>query len=113
MPKWISVKDRLPEAETKVMVLAERRYKGRTYHVETFAIYEDGKIHREDSGVGWDYDTFSSDDFDDEADDYIVPEGWWEYMEYAHDEWTCVAIDDVVTHWMPLPEPPKEEDHGI
>lgn len=109
MSEWISVKDRLPRAETKVTVCAERRYNGKAHHVETVAMYEDGKVHREDSIVCWDYDTFSPDDYDDESDDYIVPEGWWEYMEYAHDEWTCIAIDDVVTHWMPLPEPPKED----
>lgn len=26
-----------------------------------------------------------------------------------HNEWVGVCMNSVVTHWMPLPEPPKEE----
>ena len=42
----------------------------------------------------------------DETDDYIIPEAWWEDVRYA-EEFSKV-YDTTVTHWMPLPEPPKE-----
>jgi hypothetical protein len=32
---------------------------------------------------------------------------WEKEMEVCYDYW--VEIDEPVTHWMPLPEPPKEE----
>ena len=47
-------------------------------------------------------------DYDEETDEYYFPEGWWEVIK-NWDEYSCVAIEDTVTHWMPLPEPPKEE----
>lgn len=64
--EWISVKDRLPEDNTDVLV----------YHGSLISIYSYmGHNEWED-----DYGYFSRTD------------------------------DDGITHWMPLPEPPKEED---
>ena len=66
VPKWISVKERLPEANV-------------------FAIV------------------------------YVTnPAGWWDIeldCVDKHGNWTINADSDwhTVTHWMPLPEPPKEE----
>ena len=45
-------------------------------------------------------------DYDEECDTYIIPEGWWESVEYAEE---FSAVDDKVTHWMSLPDLPKEE----
>ena len=42
MNNWISVKDRLPEAEQEVLILTENG-------VITTAMYEDGTIYTEDS----------------------------------------------------------------
>lgn len=47
-------------------------------------------------------------DYDEENDQYLIPEGWWEYRHYNPDDVYNNAVDDVVTHWMPLPNPPKE-----
>ena len=44
-------------------------------------------------------------EYDEENDAYKIPEGWWESVEFC-EEFT--AVGDFVTHWMPLPEPPKE-----
>lgn len=109
--KWIPVTERLPEPETEVLVLAERKsysFKTKsvaTYHIVTTAMYEDGSKNTEDSGWFWETDGF---EYDEELDAYIIPEGWWEYKHYNDDEHNH-AIDDKVTHWMPLPEPPKGE----
>ena len=31
----------------------------------------------------------------------------WAYMT-SHREWVGAIVSHIVTHWMPLPEPPKE-----
>ena len=110
-PKWIPVTDRLPEPETEVLVLAERKaYSFKTksvtmHHTVTTGMYEDGSKNTEDSNWWWETDGF---EYDEELDAYIIPEGWWEYKHYNGDDEHNHAIDDVVTHWMPLPEAPKE-----
>lgn len=105
----ISVEDGLPEPEKEVLVLAIRRfvYGGDVQEraVITTAMYEDGTISTEDSEWNW-YDI----DFiyDEENDVQYIPEGWWEYRHYNPDDVYNNAIDDEVTHWMYLPEPPKK-----
>lgn len=100
VPQWISVKDRLPETEQEVLILADRR----NYMIITTAIYEDGTVTTEDSIWGWQDCGFR---YDEETDQYIISEGWWEYRHYNPDDVYDNYIDDEVTHWMPLPEPPK------
>jgi len=41
--------------------------------------------------------------FDEEADCYWLPVGWYETNEYEEVSW---FVHGKVTHWMPLPEPP-------
>jgi hypothetical protein len=45
--------------------------------------------------------------YDEETDRYMCPEGWFESNEYEDVHWAVVGV--VVTHWMPLPEPPYDE----
>ena len=40
---------------------------------------------------------------------YDIDKGWWN--GYSFDR-CAKGIYRNVTHWMPLPEPPKEEEHG-
>ena len=104
---WISVDEKLPEPETRVLVCAETRCGDKTYRHITAGMYEDGNIWREDSS--WNFNDFDNlDTYDEEQDDYKIPKGWWEYTIYNSDEGNY-PIDDFVTHWMPLPQPPKEE----
>jgi len=95
---WISVKDRLPVPETEVLILTENK-------VITTAMYEDGTLYTEDSSWNWEPCDFK---YDEEKDDYLISEGWWEYRHYNPDDVYNNPVDDVITHWMPLPEPPEE-----
>lgn len=96
---WISVKYRPPEVEKRVLLLTDKGV--------TCGFYEDGKMWQDDSKVNWDYDMDL--DYDEDQDAYRIPEGWVEESLEEHDEWNCVVLSYKVTHWMPLPEPPKEE----
>lgn len=105
---WISVKDRPPEPETEVFIYAEIRRDNKVIgYVTTTAIYEDGTIHTGESIWNWDDINYWG-TYDEETDDYIIPEGWWEERHYNDDDTRNLQVDDFVTHWMPLPKPPKE-----
>ena len=81
--EWISVKDRLPENDGSYLVTMNS-FGGRKYiGVRWFA--KDGEMVNEYELAG--------------------QENVW----YYHDsEWGYISIDSV-THWMPLPQPPKGE----
>lgn len=102
MSKWIPVTERLPKSGEKVLVCCRIKWVGgggRSYVCEGF--HSDQKtetcLYYEDIDV----------DYDEETDESYLPEGWWETI-YNWEDYGFVAIEDFVTHWMPLPEPPKD-----
>lgn len=99
---WISVKDRLPEPEQEVLAVCRKRYGS----LVVPAIYENGEVNTDDSNWHW-YDCDFT--YDEENDVYIIPEGWWENRHFNPEDTFNCPIDVTVTHWMPLPERPKEE----
>lgn len=101
--EWISVKDRLPECEQKVLVLFHRG----SFAGITTGMYEDGTITEEDSR--WSWEAGDGFEYDWEKDCYIIPEGWWEDKEFNSDDEYNHPIDSKVTHWMPLPKQPEEK----
>ena len=104
MPQWIPVTERLPEPETDVLAVCNRN----GYIFVVPVIYEDGKMLTRDSGWNW-CEIYCYGLYDEEADDYYIPEGWWENRQFNPDDVYNNPIDCAVTHWMPLPEPPKED----
>ena len=82
-PKWISVKEKLPEAEGNYLVCSEFA-DIRNLKIMTFALNLES------------------------VDEYCFAgekrPGWWDFDgETGNYEWSHV------THWMPLPELPKED----
>ena len=105
--RWIPCSERMPEPETEVLVVCRR---GGVSFVCP-AMHEDGKMLRGESIWNWNeiegYGLYSE-----EADDWFIPEGWWEYRQFNGDDVYNNIIDCAVTHWQPLPEPPEEGDAG-
>ncbi len=103
--RWIPVTERLPEPETDVLAVCNRN----GYIFVIPAIYEDGKLLTQDSAWNWS-DIYCYGLYDEEADDYYIPEGWWENRQFNPDDVYNNPVDCAVTHWMPLPEAPEEGD---
>ena len=80
-PKWISVEERLPEPNTTVLLIAHG------WEPQLVYIGELKKVESEKS--------------------------WLTGLVSKASEWTVYGFsylkEPIVTHWMPLPEPPKEE----
>ena len=101
--RWIPVTERLPELEEDVFVIC-RTSTGSVYHCIAFYVPEETTEF--ESGYCWDYECTH---YSEEKDEYYVDEGWYESIHNL-DDYRSVPICDIVTHWMPLPEPPKEDE---
>ena len=95
---WISVEDRLPPPNTKVLAFYTNRLgKGRRVTAEWIA-----KFTVEASEDCWGDDA----DYDEATDQYYSPEGWYERVD-NWDELAYLFINEgKVTHWTPLPAAP-------
>ena len=110
-PHWIPCNERMPECEQEVLVCTETKLLGKDAYIDSIitpAIYEDGTMTEVESKWSW-YD-MDFDEWDDECDCGIVPEGWWENRHFNLDGDYNHVIDRKVVAWMPLPEPWKGAD---
>lgn len=101
-PCWIPITEHLPKPETEVMIACNRN----GYRFIATAIHEDGTLLTEDSNWNWN-EIWAYGRYDEEHDDYIIPEGWWENRCFTPDDVYNCPVDCEVTHWMPMPELPK------
>lgn len=108
MTDWISVKDRLPEVEERVLLRTVNDVGDKKFYHITIGMYEDGTINAEYSRYSWDESAYDSIiDYDEEKDADFVCKGWWEMGVYSE---KVGWIDDEVIGWLPLPTDPREEE---
>ena len=103
VPTWISVEERLPEHGVHVLAACFIKMFdgiGRYYVCDAF--------HTEHFTETCNYDDDIDMEYNEEEDEYYMPEGWWEVIK-NWDDYSCVAIADHVTHWQPLPDAPGVE----
>ena len=79
--KWISVDDRLPEQDKEVLLIVHG-WEGRLYYI--------GCLHRQEAERSW------LTGIESKASD-------WKIWGFSY------LREPIVTHWMPLPDPPKIE----
>lgn len=108
-PTWRDPEKDPPKVETEVLVL----YRHNGYMGITTAHYEDGNVFSQDSEWNWE-DLPDWGTYDEERDDYRIPEGWWEYRHFNPDEVYNNKIDCPVVGWMPMPpEMLKNDDDTV
>lgn len=100
--EWVSLAERLPKAEEEVRLfcITPNGYK---YQCQGF--YVPPGTLRDDSDYSWDWKC--CDKYDEDSDDYFVNPGWYESC-HNWDEYSAFRVADKITHWMPLPAPPKK-----
>ena len=100
-PKWTPVSEGKPKSGKHVLVTCEfgaGKYVCDAMWADKFSV---------ECSIEPDIDP-DYEDYDEEADTFYFPEGWWEIIKNWGD-YSYVAICDHVTAWMPLPEPYEEE----
>lgn len=99
---WMSIKEMMPDPEERVLLCTVSKVGGKKYKYIVIGMYEDGNVYEGNSKYLWEDCNWDEDEYyDEEKDDYLVPEGWWEDGVYSE---TTGLIDDEVIAWMPLPE---------
>jgi hypothetical protein len=100
--EWISVEDRLHENGVHCILCCDMKRIGGThsqyvcdgYHAEKYKI------------LAGNVDDDCVTEYNEEDDEYYLKEGWYEVIK-NWDDYNSIVIYDTVTHWMPMPEPPK------
>lgn len=94
---WIPVSERLPDSGVHVLASC-RSPGGFRYVCDAFYSAPKTEVCSYSDNIDMEYD--------EETDEYYMPEGWWEVIKNWN-EYSCIGIEDTVTHWMPLPESPE------
>ena len=102
MSEWISVEDKLPQ-HGKYVLATYTNALGK-HRIIVGCHYERWK---EECGGEDDEQCY---EHSEEKDEYYLKEGWYEQQDNWDDYSSISVYQGVVTHWMPLPSPPKETE---
>ncbi len=95
---WIPVSNVKPESGKHVLLCCEIKPLGKRYVCDGY--YAQSKT------ITTICDDDNSCEYDEETDEYYLIEGYYEIIKNC-DYYSSIAIEDFVTHWKPLPEPPR------
>lgn len=95
MSTWISTKVELPQSGVPVLVFVQGVYGNKTRRLRAEYAAKFALAASEEDEVA---------DYDEVADEYYCPEGWYESNEFEEIHY---RIEGEITHWMPLPDPPE------
>lgn len=108
---WTLVEDELPPNEKEVLLCVEMRCQIEAAICRIVrGIYTDGKHYLSSSWPPLNINDLEA-KYDEQKDDYIIPQGWWEVTSYYIFGMLCKdieKIDGTVISWMPLPEMPTK-----
>lgn len=106
--RWIPVTEQLPESNKAVLISARCKTFGFRHTLKAAHIG-----HHEATTEDYGWQEYEGDtEYDEEKDCFWIPECWWEdNFADGNSNW-IIDSDCEVTHWMPLPELPKEVHHG-
>lgn len=105
--EWISVKERLPESRVKVIAILQSKTFPRYKPITILAHI--GEHEQTTDDYDW-RDCECDTEYDEEKDCYWVKECWYEVNEVDDNPNWIIDSDYDVTHWMPMPEPPKADE---
>lgn len=106
--RWISVKDKRPENGVHVLLCCEIHRCGGEIAGKYVC---DGYYAEANKIIAGGFPDDCDCEYSEEDDEYYLCEGWYEVIK-NWDDYNSVAVGDFVTHWMPLPDAPKEESNG-
>lgn len=104
---WISVKDRLPPTQKKVIAFYRNSH-GRVRRV--MAEYVAPRTVLAEDYYDPDCELDGLTDYDEEQDQEWVKESWHEMIDNWGDFNGVHICEGEVTHWMPLPDPPEKHE---
>ncbi len=99
MTTWTKTTDTMPKTSRAVLVVCETSYGSRRIINRAMWVAAKTEESSPESEIGV---------YDEETDTYYDPEGWYELISHWAD-FSAIGMSGVtVTHWMPLPEFPKD-----
>lgn len=103
--EWIPVSERLPDSNRTVLVSALTKH---FKHRHTLMATHVG--HHEFTTEDIELREYEGDtEYDEENDCFWIPECWYEVNAIEDNGNWIIDSEYDVTHWMPLPNPPKED----
>lgn len=104
---WMLYPMFMPEPETEVDITYKKNVWNSKTHMfdkEAYftarAIYEDGTVPVDESRFDW--DDYVDYEYDEEKDEYLIPEGWWEAVSFNE---YFSQVDCEVIAWKPVADP--------
>ena len=109
VPKWISVKERMPESGEKVIARLQSKTFQRYRPITMLAHIGAHEKTTDDSD--W-RDCECDTEYDEKNDCYWISECWYEVNVVDDNPNWIIGSDYNVTHWMPLPTFPTEKEEA-